>query len=199
MKKKCTECDREARRGSLCPGHKSKLQRTGVRGGTLPRAGLDKLGRYLLRVDRRGADECWPWTGSRNEHNYGRVADDDGHWVRAHRFGFTKLIRPLEPGEVVDHTCHNSDESCPGGDTCEHRACQNPAHWEATDDETNGARGKSFSAVNARKTHCKWGHEFTEDNTYRRPNGGRQCKTCTILAALGKHPRQLARQEEQAI
>lgn len=30
----------------------------------------------------------------------------------------------------------------------------------------------------ARKTHCKHGHEFTPDNIYRKPNGGRGCKKC---------------------
>ena len=28
------------------------------------------------------------------------------------------------------------------------------------------------------KTHCKWGHEFTAENTYVKPNGTRSCKTC---------------------
>ena len=32
---------------------------------------------------------------------------------------------------------------------------------------------------NARKTHCKWGHEFTIENTITQSNGKkRQCKTC---------------------
>lgn len=34
------------------------------------------------------------------------------------------------------------------------------------------------STFNARKTHCKHGHEFTVENTYITPAGGRQCKAC---------------------
>jgi hypothetical protein len=33
---------------------------------------------------------------------------------------------------------------------------------------------------NSRKTHCKHNHEFTEENTYIRPDGrGRMCKKCS--------------------
>lgn len=32
--------------------------------------------------------------------------------------------------------------------------------------------------INARKTHCDHGHEFTEENTGRTPDGYRFCKTC---------------------
>jgi hypothetical protein len=112
----------------------------------------------------------------------------------AHRYGFGELVRPLEPGEVVDHICHNIDESCPGGNTCEHRACQNPAHWEAVTDEVNQARGKSFSAINGRKTHCDWGHDLTRPGScYESQLPRRVCKECARLAARGQHPRQLAK------
>lgn len=38
-----------------------------------------------------------------------------------------------------------------------------------------------IAIANGRKleTHCKHGHEFTPENTYIRPNGRRQCRTCT--------------------
>lgn len=36
----------------------------------------------------------------------------------------------------------------------------------------------SRGAVNANKTHCKHGHEYTEENTYHKKSGGRECRTC---------------------
>lgn len=146
---------------------------------------------YLAKVDRKRPGECWPWTGSRSKKNYGQFANGSGGSMPAHRFGFSQLVRPLAPGETVDHVCHNQDQSCPGGNICEHRACQNPSHWEACSDWQNGSRGKSFSAENARKTRCKWGHELTPENSYGY-KGRRQCKTCARLASRGVHPRQLA-------
>lgn len=41
----------------------------------------------------------------------------------------------------------------------------------------NILRGDGVAAINARKTACKRGHEFTPENTYM--NGGRRvCRTC---------------------
>lgn len=34
---------------------------------------------------------------------------------------------------------------------------------------------------NARKTHCKHGHEFSPENTYITKSGGRACRTCRYL------------------
>lgn len=33
----------------------------------------------------------------------------------------------------------------------------------------------------ARKTHCKWGHEFDERNTGRNSRGGRACRACAVI------------------
>ncbi len=38
----------------------------------------------------------------------------------------------------------------------------------------NGARNKS-------KTHCKWGHEFTPENTGKNGKNGRSCKKCKAI------------------
>jgi hypothetical protein len=42
----------------------------------------------------------------------------------------------------------------------------------------NVLRGIGLSAINAVKTHCIHGHEFTEANTYVERDGSRCCVTC---------------------
>ena len=37
---------------------------------------------------------------------------------------------------------------------------------------------KGGTNQNTFKTHCKWGHEFTPENTFLRSNGARDCLTC---------------------
>ena len=192
----CVHCERPARARGLCNAHYKKLLKFGdpLAGRTTTRGlNLTRLEAYLFYVQRLGPDDCWPWTGGRDIKNYGTFANGKGGADKAHRAGFSMQVHELEPGEVVDHTCHNRDPDCPGGNTCEHRACQNPSHWEAVSDWENGSRGQSFSAVNARKKFCKWGHELTLGNSYGY-KGRRQCKTCARLAARGQHPRQLAAQ-----
>ena len=40
------------------------------------------------------------------------------------------------------------------------------------------ANGKEPGRWNADKTHCPAEHEYTEKNTYQRPDGGRDCRKC---------------------
>lgn len=188
----CSECDRPAVAKDLCNAHYKKLRKYGDPLGFKPvLSGLARLDRYLSYVDQRGPEDCWPWTGGGWGDGYGAFNAGGTGSAGAHRYGFTQLVRPLKPGETVDHICHNRDPHCPGGNTCEHRACQNPAHWEAVPGVVNVARGKSVPSANARKVKCKWGHDLTPENCYGY-EGRRVCKTCARLAARGQHPRQLA-------
>ncbi|MEU2236123.1 hypothetical protein [Streptomyces vietnamensis] len=115
--------------------------------------------------------------------------DRDGYGViqatrrdSAHRIAYLVFRGSIERGLVIDHTCHTSDTSCPGGSECLHRRCVNPAHLELVEPGENTRRGKSPSALNAQKTHCRHGHQFTPDNTVIRDDG-RACRACGRHAA----------------
>lgn len=132
--------------------------------------------RFWPKVERRGPDECWPWRAGIFKSGYGQVHLEDQSPGYAHRVSYELAHGPIPDGLVIDHTCHT--EACPGGPSCPHRRCVNPAHLVATTDRRNSERGMSPHAVNARKTACPKGHPYTEANTYRDPKGYRHCRTC---------------------
>ena len=135
--------------------------------------------RFWARVEKRGATECWPWSGAPNAYGYGvigRGRRGDGK-SPAHRVAYELSIGPIPDGAQVDHTCHN-DTGCLGGYECQHRRCCNPAHLEAVTQQTNISRGNA-GIHQTFKTHCPQGHEYTPENTFRN-NGGRGCKVCRL-------------------
>lgn len=122
---------------------------------------LKRLMAKVVQTD----DGCWNFTGSLNK-GYGRIgAGGRGNVTTAHRASYELFVGPIPPGLVLDHLCNN-------------RSCCNPDHLRATTNRENILRGDGACAKHARQTHCKRGHEFTADNTYITPNGGRECKTC---------------------
>lgn len=149
--------------------------------------------RFLRKVNKNGPipshrpdlGPCWLWTGGTAGSGYG-VFHPPGPrgtpQIGAHCWAYLQSGRPIPGGYEVDHLCHPDDGSCPGGKTDPHRLCVNPAHLAAVPGPDNNRRSMSATARNARKTHCVNGHEFTEENTYRKllPNGtyGRECRTC---------------------
>ena len=146
--------------------------------------------RFWVKVDRRGPDECWPWLASKT-HGHGQfiVMGDNGrgHPVYAHRMAYTLLVGPIPDGMFLDHLCHTNDPECEQGGLCSHRACVNPAHLEPVTLDENTARGRWAPIVNAVRTHCQRGHEFTPENTYITPKRGvRQCRECMHMRDRGR-------------
>lgn len=95
---------------------------------------------------------CLLWHGDRDNKGYGHVwADRKLHL--AHRAFYETFIGPIPDGLKCDHLCRV-------------RNCINPNHIELVTDRENILRGIGAPAMNARKTHCKYGHPLTGDNLF---------------------------------
>lgn len=129
-------------------------------------APMRRLRRFARKVNV--TPTCWLWTGSRHPRNgYARVWFDKHDDHLAHRVAFEWARGAIPDGLVIDHICRV-------------RHCVNPDHMELVTSVENVMRGVSAWAINARKTHCLRGHEFTSENTYLY-NGMRHCRECTRL------------------
>lgn len=136
---------------------------------------------YILRRCQPGAeDACWVWPHTKDQDGYGKL-NVLGFSKKAHRAMYEILVGPIPPGLELDHLCRN-------------RGCVNPRHLEPVTRRVNVHRGFSLQGISARKTACKNGHEFSEDNVYR-TNGKRQCRKCNAAAARRYKERSIARRQ----
>ncbi|MGQ4355292.1 sigma factor [Streptomyces drozdowiczii] len=130
----------------------------------------------LLAKTTPGPNGCIIFTGSTIE-GYGQIFVD-GRRELVHRVAHLLLVGEVPEGLKVTHSCHQEDTACPGGKTCLHRRCINPAHLAVADQATASRGGRSRSGRNAAKTHCPQGHPYDAENTSRSKDGARNCRTC---------------------
>lgn len=103
-------------------------------------------------------NSCWIFAGGFTSSGYGDIGGQS-----AHRVMYENSVGEIPLGLEVDHLCMV-------------KACINPVHLEAVTHRENVLRW------NKTRTHCKNGHEFTDENTYSPPNrpGRRYCKECQL-------------------
>jgi HNH endonuclease len=100
--------------------------------------------RFWSYVDRRGADECWPWTGSCTK-GYGTLRIG-GRGAQAPRLSWEIHCGPIPGGMWILHHCDNPP-------------CVNPAHlFLGTVDDNNNdkiQKGRQRGAVGDRNGMAK--------------------------------------------
>ena len=106
---------------------------------------------------------CWIWGAAENNRGYGLATHNRG-MALAHRMSYEMHRGSIPKGLVLDHLCRN-------------RLCCNPDHLQVVTNKVNILRGICPTAINAKKTHCINGHEYTPENTKKHIHG-RQCRTC---------------------
>ncbi len=96
-----------------------------------------------------------------------------------HRAVYEDKFGPVKPGHCIDHKCRT-----PG--------CANIDHLELVTHRENTLRGVGPSAMNAKKTHCVNGHQFTPENTRfstrsQRTHAQRVCRKCKALTSKKRY------------
>lgn len=114
---------------------------------------------FWSKVDRKGPDECWPWTGAIYDPKNGKsrygIVIINGIRVYTHRVSYTLLVGPIPTDLTLDHVAAK----------CTLRGiCCNPAHTEPV------TRGENSKRHYLAQTHCKKGHPIVQH--------GRSCLQC---------------------
>ena len=132
--------------------------------------------RFAARVTIGTPEQCWLWEGAVGPTGYGQFwpYGRAGGKIYAHRYAYERGVGPIPDGLTIDHICHNNDTSCPGGSTCPHRRCINPAHLEPATMQVQVRRGRHWTQNPDGSWVCSRGHAIDEGVVSRRGT----CPTC---------------------
>ena len=129
--------------------------------------------RFLAMIEETQSG-CWEWRGYKNSKGYGMFHPYQRRGnVFAHRWAYEKYVGVVPDGLVLDHLCEN-------------KSCANPEHLEPVTNAENlrrGGVGQKNAEHHKSRTHCRNGHEYTEETTgyVRRKSRGvltRHCLLC---------------------
>lgn len=113
--------------------------------------------RFWAKVVIGEPSECWQWIGAVSK-CYGTFKVGRQSYF-AHRVSVALSGRVMPSGMLVDHICRN-------------KRCVNPGHLRVATPKENSA-----NTPMAERTHCRYGHEFTETNKAWW-KGHRLCRIC---------------------
>jgi len=147
--------------------------------------------RFLARVEQRGANQCWWWTGSVDyPRGYPKMKLSTGSQKSVTRFAWeiVYLKGPIPEGFIVTRGEHDWDP-CPDPSVCIHRLCMNPAHMRLAWKPSLDAE-RMRAMVSQPKVNCRRNHPLTDDNVIwpSRARNKRVCKIChnQWLASYGR-------------
>jgi hypothetical protein len=149
--------------------------------------------RFWMKVDRRGADECWEWTGAKYGapdafgKRYGFVKRNRRHFS-AHRFAYTDAVGPIPAGMHILHSCDNPP-------------CCNPSHLRPGTNADNqrdaAARGRNYVVRGEASPTCKFSDETIAAVRRLRSEGKSQRDVARLLGVSPTYVGQVTRGERR--
>lgn len=107
--------------------------------------------RLWSKIDRRGNDECWLWTGCRTKKGYGMIlAEHERKYIPAHRGVWAEIHGAIKGGVEICHKCDNPP-------------CCNPEHLFSGTHQENMADCATKKRFNPARGELQHAAKLTEE------------------------------------